>query len=454
MRVTEQTDSCLPKHNCGLALPIYKKLHEKLYTYVKHDHKPRGMKKKILFVSVAFPPKSDPEALQTAKYFHYLQKHSDLQIDVVTSAVPTLYMPYDKDLEPYAIGINQLISIPLREYRYLNFLRDRLHLQQTVFPDVKQSFHQQYGKAIRQLKTKPDLIYSRADPKSSTVMAYKLKNELGIPWILHLSDPWADCPLRKLTGRHYQKNNEWENRCIESADIVSLTSIPTIDFYKKKYPGMAHKFRFYPNVYEMTEEDSTATPAKTDRKFRIVYTGGLAAARSPEFLLKPLKELYDQDADLANKLEVIFAGDVDARNRSVFHQYELPFVKWLGKLPFREALRLQRSADYLVVIDNPIEDPAMSMFFPSKLLDYMVARKRIIAITTRGSASDQVMQDLKGDVCSHDEGEKIKDSVMKALAAFHAGDSDYLLNDRPPVKYEASHNAERLYTEMLNLIDV
>jgi glycosyltransferase involved in cell wall biosynthesis len=421
---------------------------------VDHDFIPSGMKKKILFVSVAFPPKSDPEALQTAKYFHYLQKHRDLQIDVVTSAVPTLYMPYDKDLEPYAEGIHKLISIPLKENRYLNFLRDRMHLQHTVFPDVKQSFHKQYGKVIRQLKEKPDLIYSRSDPKSSTIMAYKLQKKLKIPWILHLSDPWADCPLRKLKGRYYEKNNAWENRCVEAADIISLTSIPTIEFYRKKYPGMGHKFRFFPNVYEIAVEKSQATAIEKNRKFRIVYTGGLAAARSPEFLLKPLKELYKQDADLANQLEVIFAGEADAKNRAIFHQYELPFVKWLGKLPFHEALRLQRSADYLVVIDNPIEDPAMSMFFPSKLLDYMVARKRIIAITTRGSASDRVMQDLKGDVCSHDEGEKIKASVLKALTAFHAGDNNYLFNDQPPVKYEAAHNAERLYSEMLNLIDV
>ena len=73
--------------------------------------------KNILFVSVAFPPKSDPECLQTAKYFHHLQKHKDLKIDVVTSAIPTLYMPYDKHLEVYAEGLNQLVSVKLRENR-------------------------------------------------------------------------------------------------------------------------------------------------------------------------------------------------------------------------------------------------------------------------------------------------------------------------------------------------
>jgi hypothetical protein len=164
--------------------------------------------------------------------------------------------------------------------------------------------------------------------------------------------------------------------------------------------------------------------------------------------------LYKEDPSLAERLEVIFVGDVDARNRAVFQQYELPFVKWLGKVPYKDALQLQRSAHYLVVIDSPIADPSLSMFFPSKLLDYMVAKKRILAITTPGSASDLVMRDLKGDVCSHNEKEKIKQSVKNALAAFQRQDKDYLQNDTPPEKYEASYNAGRLYEVINQLLHV
>jgi hypothetical protein len=365
-------------------------------------------------------------------------------------------MPYDPDLETYAVGVNQLVSIPLYENRYFNYIRNRLGFDETVFPDVKQTFHKQYKKVIQHLKVKPDLIYSRAEPKSSTIMAYKLKQKLNVPWILHMSDPWADCPLKQMSRSYYKKNDEWEKKCFHEADIISLTSIPTIEFYKKKYKAFAEKFQFYPNVYENVtgEEDNGTKTISTDKKFRIVYTGGLADARSPEFLLKPLNELYKQNAGLATELEVIFAGDVDSRNRAVFQHYNLPFVKWLGRIPFQEALRLQRSADYLVVINNPIEDPAMSMFFPSKLLDYMLARKRILTITTRGSASDQVMQDLKGDVCSHNEIDGIKKAIMKAFEAFKNGDIDYLVNDEPPQKYEASFNAERLYNQIIKLLNV
>lgn len=408
--------------------------------------------KKVLFISIAFPPKSDPEGLQTAKYFHYLQKHKDLQIDVVTSAIPSLYMPYDPDLERYATGIHQLISITLKENRYVNYLRSRLKLHETAFPDSKRSFFKQYKKVLKQLKEKPDVIYSRADPKSSTLMAYELKRKFNVPWILHMSDPWADCPLKDMSPRSYQKHNEWESKCLHSADIISLTSIPTIEFYKKKYPELSGKFRFFPNVYE-DNGSQKSTGIKSD-KFKIVYTGGLADARSPEFLLKPLSELSREHPEITSEIEVIFAGSMDARNKAIFQSYNLPFVKWLGLVPFTKTLELQSSADYLVAIDFPIKDPEKAMFFSSKLLDYMIAKKRILTITTRGSAADQVTQDLQGDVCNHNDTEAVKAAILKAFEAFKRGDASYLLRNDPPKKYEASANAERLYHEIINLVDV
>lgn len=414
------------------------------------------MKKNILFVSIAFPPKSDPEALQTAKYFHYLQKHKELLIDVVTSDIPTLYMPYDQDLEAYTKGINQLISISLKENRYVNFALNRLGLQGMVFPDVKQSFHKQFDKVIKQLKNKPDLIYSRAYPNSSTIMAYKLKQLLKVPWVLHMSDPWVDCPVKRMSGSFYKKNDEWEKKCFEAADIISLTSIPTIDFYKKKYPNLTGKFRFYPNVYELTndEEHENTKNKKDDKIFRVVYTGGMADARTPEFFLKPLSELYKNNPDISNELEVIIAGEADSRNRAILHNYNLPFVKFLGKVSFKEALQLQRSADYLIAIDFIVKEPEKAMFFLSKLLDYMVARKRILTLTIKGSASDQVMQDLKGDVCDHNDTEAIKEAFIKALDAFAKKDHNYLVNTFVPQKYEASYNTDRLYHDMMELMNI
>lgn len=413
------------------------------------------MKKKILFISIAFPPKSDPECLQTAKYFYHLQQYKDLQIDVVTSAVPTLYMSYDQRLEPYAEGVHQLINVKIKENRWVNIFRSRLGLQETVFPDSKASFHKQSKRVIKQLKNTPSIIYSRSFPLSSAMMALKLKRYYNIPWIMHLSDPWVGSPLHHWSESYTRRHADLEKECISEASAICFTSMATIRFYENRYPAYKEKFHFFPNVYERPEVVHAAELLQPPpHPFTIVYTGGLAGDRSPAFLLEPLRQIFEEDSLIANKIKVVFAGEADHRNRSVFAQYSLPFVSYRGKLSYQEALALQRQADYLVVIDSPIPDPAMSMFFPSKLLDYMVARKRILAVTTRGSATDEVMKDLKGDVCTHEDVTDIKQKILVALRAFECNNTDYLTNTCMPHRYEARHNAERLFHLIQQLSNV
>lgn len=410
---------------------------------------------RILLVSISFPPKSDAEGLQVAKYFRYLAQHNDLEIDVVTSPVPTLYMPFDPDLVPYSKGYDQLLEIPIKENRYINYFRNRLGLDKFIYPDTRNSFYKQYKKVEKLLHQKPDLIYSRSDPKSSALMAYHLKKSLNVPWIMHLSDPWSDCPLTPMSDYAKKKNVYWEKKCVELADIICLTSEPTIDLFVAKYPHFKSKFKLYPNVFEilpitdLTPEDHSLTT----NKFRVVFTGAMVAERSPDYLLKPLSEIYAEFPEIGEKLEVILAGEADARSRSIMANYDLPFVNWIGKVSYKRALALQRTADYLVAIDNPISDPSKAVFFPSKLLDYMLARKRILAITSERSATSKVMRYLKGDVFQHHDSDRIKHAIKRAFDAFSIGDTDYLLSTEPPVEYEAKFNADRLYREIKNLVN-
>lgn len=402
----------------------------------------------VLFISIAFPPKSDPECIQTAKYFYHLQQQDGLQIEVVTSAIPTLYMPYDPHLEKFAVGAKNVIALPLKENRWINFFRNRFRLIETVFPDTKQSFHKQANKAIKLLKKQPDIIYSRSYPLSSTIMAYKLKKEFNVPWVLHLSDPWADSPVHNFSKKYLQKYFYWERKCFEAADHICLTSLLTIQFYRKRYPELSEKFLYYPNVFEVTlsTEDLVAPSTSFGEKLKLVYTGGLADTRSPKFLLEPLKQLYEEHPEVENLLEVVFAGEIDYRNRAVFERYKLPFVTHLGRISYSEALQLQRRANLLIALDWQFENPELAMFFLSKLLDYMLAKHRILAITIPGSATAEVMADLNGDVFDHNDVEGIKGAFLNAIHAFQNNDIGYFQNEYLPEKYRARHNAQRLAT--------
>src|SRR5439155_17962094 len=69
-----------------------------------------------------------------------------------------------------------------------------------------------------------DLIYSRSMPVRAALLGARLKAVTGKPWIMHLSDPWADSPYRNDDPRASAKAHAEERACFELADAVALTT--------------------------------------------------------------------------------------------------------------------------------------------------------------------------------------------------------------------------------------
>lgn len=349
--------------------------------------------KNILFVSIAFPPKSDAEGLQVAKYLKYILRDSSgkLNIDAITSQQKTLNMSYDASLEAISDGVRDLIEIPIFENRYTNFLLRKLLPSIIHSPDSKYSFHLQANRAIRQLRQRPDLIYSRSFPPSSAVMAYKLKKHYQVPWVMHLSDIWADCPERPYTRRVMAYQQGMEEACFNAADVVCVTSKKTLAFYENKYAGSNARIEYYPNVFDMEDR----LPVVSDHvshvagKLKIVHTGSLIGDRSPEPFLRVIQSLpLDRQAEL----DVQFVGAVDSRNRAVFERYRMGCVTCTGPVDYQKALEIQRSADVSLLIDMPVASPEMRVFFPSKILDYMLTGHPILALIDPGSEVQRVVE--------------------------------------------------------------
>jgi glycosyltransferase involved in cell wall biosynthesis len=403
----------------------------------------------LLFVSIAFPPKNDPECLQTAKYYKYLSKQLN-SIEVITSKNPTLNMPVDISLNKYLNAASVIHYIKLFETKISNYFFRKIKLSFLSKPDAKFSFHLQYRKALSQLNKKPDVLYSRSFPLSSTMMAYKIRQQTNIPWVLHLSDPWTLSPLHHYTEQEKKYNEAWEKKCFEAASKICFTSESTIAVYKNKYPQWDQKFEYSPNVYD--PDDFVTKPLIQTGKLKIVYTGGLTQERGPQYILDPLKSLFDKDPTIIDYLEVIFAGDMDRANKAIFHTYELPFVKHIGQLPYTEAIALQRQAHLLFVIDNPITKPEFAMFFPSKLLDYMMAQRRIFAITTSNSSTYKFLEKLHYQSFNHSETEKTADYIRFCLQQWKDKSYDYFLQPELLEEFSAETQAKKLVSLFKQLV--
>jgi hypothetical protein len=110
--------------------------------------------KSILFVSIAFPPKFDSEGLQVAKYFKYFQKKTEgkFYIDVVTSSVPTLFMPVDISLKRVDSGYRQKVTIRIFENKYFNYILRKIYPALVHRPDSKHTFFRQWKRSFGNYK--------------------------------------------------------------------------------------------------------------------------------------------------------------------------------------------------------------------------------------------------------------------------------------------------------------
>ena len=405
--------------------------------------------RRLLWVSIAFPPKNDPECLQTGRYFKALSKSEDLEIEVITSSNPTLFMPVDNSLTEYDNGYSRKIEIPIHETKLTNYILRKLIPGGIDIPDSKFTFHWQWREALKRLNAKPDVIYSRSNPLSSAFMAYKIKQSLKVPWIMHLSDPWVDSPLHTFTKKSYEFHRKWEETFFDSADAICLTSLRAVEFYKDKYSSYGQKIHWFPNVYDSDH----LVPHSLDLsgKLRIVYTGGLSGARSPIHILNASKNLIERNPDLAGQFEIIFAGPMDRNSSAFFQNNTHPNVQHLGELPYEKSIDLIKTGHILLNIDNPIQDPKMAMYFPSKLLDYFRSGRKIMTLTTINSSSAKALEKLNAEIIMFNDETCIEQFLIKSLTAFKEKKTDYFVQKEIPVEYGSDANASRLHNLIKSL---
>ncbi len=218
-----------------------------------------------------------------------------------------------------------------------------------------------------------------------------------MPWIAHFSDPWVDSPYVKDTGQIVLKT--WarqEHEIISKADAVLFVNERTARVVMSKYPAeWKHKVGIVPHGFDSDLLSSLAPPAaKTALKF--VYTGSMfEGLRDPFRLLEAIAIVKEMVAPaLVPTFE--FVGSSDARYPARARELGIDGItKFVARTSYLKSLQIASDADILVVIDT---NTPGSVFFPSKVVDYLMFGKPVLALTAEGGATSEVLEPL-GHVC-------------------------------------------------------
>ncbi|NMM48806.1 glycosyltransferase family protein [Marinigracilibium pacificum] len=399
----------------------------------------------VLFISVSAPPKTGAESLQVARFLATLSKKAKVTL-VTTEPVNEGWRKTDDSLNECLDDLDKIIQIPAKLNKYLTRICSLIDADYLQKPDSDFLFYKKWNSVIGQIHHKPDVIYARASPFSSILLGIKLKEYFDVPLFSHFSDPFYYNP--------YSKKNEFkrnaEKTILEKSDMISFTTELTKKFYEDKYPSFKSKFLVIPNVYPHDLKLDTKTGFQNS-KFIISYTGNLYGKRNFSSVLEALKYIEENYKEVYEQIEVNIAGNIQEPVMDEINRYNLACLNYLGVITQTQCTELNSKSDLLVVIDKELEEEIDRVFLPSKILDYIVLKKVILAVTPLYSESYNLINDKFGVAFNHDQTLDIADFLIRVVKDRNSL-NDYI-KSTPPEFYSANHQTTILLEKFQYLLD-
>ena len=370
---------------------------------------------RLLLLSYAFPPATAPEAMLSAKRAGNLP---GWDVEVICAAPWHPGMGNDVDMAAYAAqrfaAVHRLtppVKLPLHRLGALAHLPDTMRILN--------------GKAVRLASklhaARPfDAMLSWSTYHSVHLAARTLQRRLGLPWLAHMSDPWVDNAFVSYGAITGALNRRMEAGVIGAADRMLFTSPETVDLVMAKYPaGWRDKALVIPHGYDPLLYSGATPPPMAGRPLIARYLGNFYGARSPEPLFMALSMVLSTVPGTLDNVVVEIVGKLDPGMADTPAARRLPagLVRLVPPVGYRRSLELMETADLLLIVDAPAK---LSVFLPSKLVDYLGARRPILALTPPGAAR-RVTREAGFWTAAPDEAEAAGAALIEALAAVRAG---------------------------------
>ena len=398
----------------------------------------------ILAVSYAFPPLAFPRSIQVARLL------SGLDADIVVVCAENPKDGHDPTIAPdIEKKIKYILRVPFKRntfFRFMDAIAYKIQIPWANLPDkycawVKTAM-KYYKRWQKKNGFKPELLITFAQPMSDHLFGLAFKKATGTPWIAHFSDPWTDNPYRTDNFFTSFINRILEKKVITMADAVVFTSQETMDLVLKKYSGSFRKKAFsIPHCYDPGVYDSSLTPPAN--KYVIRYLGEFYGNRTPHIFIDALETVYKNVPELLENVICEFVGSSSKRGGLLEkHPLLKEVVNFREKVTYLESIKLMQTAHCLLVIDAVAD---FSVFFPSKIADYVGAGRFIFAITPRG-ASSRIIKIVGGIAASPQEPESVSALLRKILA-----ERPSCLNSSIEIcNYYSKDNAVRMAQEIIS----
>lgn len=273
---------------------------------------------------------------------------------------------------------------------------------------------------VQKAVTDADFILSSSPPESAHVGAWMLSKKFNIRHIVDMRDGWLDEPLKPIlvssTLRRWQEG-QLEARILANAAVIFVTSDVWRDLLSQRLPTVADKSVVLTNGYPKGAECGAALihPVPAENSLVLIHAGrftGSDTRRTAATLLTPLLGAIRQRQ---TRGIVRLIGSLSAEELAEIAQYQSRFedagwrIECPGSMPRNQLLEALSKASGLLLLS------ASHAAIPSKLFEYIVARRPILVVTERESATWKVCKKLPQAFFIPSDGEYLETSLCNFL---------------------------------------
>jgi glycosyltransferase involved in cell wall biosynthesis len=286
----------------------------------------------------------------------------------------------------------------------------------------------------------PDVIYATAGPMSSFVVADRLSQKTGIPYVLDFRDSWTiafnEFEMRRPSWA-ISRDRRTVDSAMRGAQAVVFRYDSEAECYWRAYPKAltASKIHIIPNGYDGEIEQFSAADGD---KCTILYTGTLSPYRY-DTLVEALQQFKKSDPARASQLRFIFVGEgtenlaAAAAGRGLCDMIETG-----GPVAYSKTIQLQQQAHALLLIAvKPYKGFELG---GSKVFSYLRAGRPIFGVLAKDEVRKVLQKVGVSTVANIDSPCEIVSTLRTLLEAWSAGRLNSLLPDRRACE---AYSAER-----------
>lgn len=264
-----------------------------------------------------------------------------------------------------------------------------------------------------------DVVISTFDPRAVHEIGSAMKTaNPDLIWVADYRDLWSLNHAPSWNPEQRERERAIENRTVAAnADLVCSVS----DELSRKQGEFVNKpWLCVTNGFDVDLQYIQETLATRARRpcvpLNIVYTGKLyKGLRDPSPLFKVIAEM-EQNADISQgDIAVhIYGGQVDGLAEIMGSGQYDQFVTLHGHVTRDTALRVQRAADLLLLLESPL--PEARGVLTGKIFEYMSSGAPILSLGSRqDSAIGQILATTATGICTEDDPSIIRQALRDAL---------------------------------------